>query len=397
MDRKLLEGLVVIDASTVIAGPISATLLGDYGARVIKVEQPGTGDPARALGTADPSLSAWWQFLGRNKESVTCNLATSAGRGLFRRLVEAADILIENSRPGRMARWGLEFTDLQKVNERLIMLRISGFGQTGPYSDQPGYGTLAEAIGGYAYVTGSPDGPPVLPGVPTADTMAGFAGVSAVLMALHRRSIDGRGCEIDLSLYGPMLYAFGMYSAEASMVGASQERRGTNLPAVAGVQKGDTLRGSVGTADQKWVAYSILSPRLVELVHDFVRPGIVRDTTQPINKAPLNAELRAWIGARPRDVVLAELTAAGIPIAPVYSALDMFEDSHFVERGEFASVPLENGRTATMPIAPFRFDGRGGQQPAPAPALGSSNADVYGEVLGLSESEIARLQADGVL
>lgn len=392
-----LAGLVVIDAAQVIAAPLTATLLGDYGARVIKVEHPERGDNARTIGGT--GSGQWWTFLSRNKECVTCNLATPEGSALFKRLVKKADVVIENFRPGTFESWHLSYQELAAENPGLVMLRISGFGQDGPYMHRPGYGALAEASGGLAYMTGDADGPPTLPGVPVADPLAGTMGAAAVMMALWARDHGperGKGAEIDISLYGPMLYLLGAYITDCAATGVVPGR---------GAQLGKRRpRGVAQCRDGHWVSYSIIAPKLIAAVMEFLRARgylageVAQDEDGQLQDAqPLKAALQVYARDRDRETVLRELTEAGVPIAPIASAADILADPHFRARGEFPAYTDPGGRRVIMPRPPARFNGDGSAVRLPGNQLGEHNWQVYHDWLGISAAELTALKARKII
>lgn len=393
-----LADTIVLDTTTVIGGPIMSALLADLGARVIKIEQTGKGDDGRKLGKSGKSM--YWRFMARNKECITCNLRSEEGRRLFRDLTCKADVVLSSFRPGVMEEWGLGYDTLSSINPRLIMLQLSGYGQTGPYSQRPGYGALAEAMSGLVYMTGDPSGPPALPGAPIADPLASAMGALAVVSALRQRDRQagqGRGQHIDLSLYGPMLYILGSYLTEYSATGQFPIR---------GEQLGKRILRDVALArDEKWLVFSVISGTLIARVDKMLRergfelPGDgTYDTTTPTNNFLLLGErLKQWIATLSREDALAELDSAGIPSAPIYSVADVFTNPHFQERGDFVEVEDPEIGTIRMPRAPFRMSGADLKVRHPGRSLGEDNERVYLEMLGLPAEELARLKADGVI
>jgi crotonobetainyl-CoA:carnitine CoA-transferase CaiB-like acyl-CoA transferase len=389
-----LEGLIVLDATQVIAGPIAAMLLADYGARVIKVEHPVRGDSARRLGVT--GAGRWWPYLSRGKECITCDLSRPEGAALFRRLAAKADVVIESFRPGTMEKWGVGYDTLSTENPGLVMLRVSGFGQDGPFRDRPGYGALAEAMGGLVFTTGQVDGPPTLPGVPVADPLTGALGAAVTMMCLWARDRpggNGKGCEIDLALYGSMLYMLGHYIAETSQCGVAPAR---------GAQLGRrALRGVTPCADGRWVVYSIIAPSLLEKAAEMVRglgfydaegpPGEDVEKLQALDRA-----MRAFAASRPRDEVLARLAGAGVPNSPVNSVEEILSDPLFAARGDLYQVQRGELET-TMPRPPARLGGRAITPDDRDLALGADNLAVYGDLLGLNEDECGRLQQLGAI
>jgi crotonobetainyl-CoA:carnitine CoA-transferase CaiB-like acyl-CoA transferase len=389
VDRKssaVMEGVTVVEAASTIAGPLLGGLLGDYGARVIKVESPGEGDFARRG-------RYLFEFFSRNKESVTCKLSTPEGAGLFKALIARADILVEGFRPGVFESWGLSYRELSEINPGLIMVRISGFGQTGPYASQPGYGRLAEAMSGFHYATGYPDGPPMSPGIPVADVMAGYCGAAAASMALYNRATGrdgGTGKEIDISLCGPMLYQFGAGLLETAETGEAIERRGHELAARPSAAKGRSLGALLQAKDGKWMIYSAASPRFNAVVEEFL--GVASD-----DRGVLSDSLAAWVTERTRDEALDTLRKIGMPCAPIYKSTEILDDPHFAERGEFTEVVGRDGQATRMVAGPFRVNGESGAVRAPAPDLGEHNHSVYHDWLRIPADNLAALASKGVI
>ena len=392
-----LDGLVVVDASTIIAGPLAAMLLAQYGATVIKVEHPQMGDGSRRLGTTPAQAGLWWKYLSQNKKCVTCKLSTPDGAALFKQLVSKADILIENFRPKTMEKWGLGYDDLKLENPGLVMLRITGFGQQGPYADRPGYGTLAEAMSGFAHMTGEAAGPPTLPGAPLADGLTGIMGAAACLAALWKSGQERstrKGQEIDLALYSSMIFAFGTYIAEYDQTGLSPARRGNRL--------GNAPRNAHKCNDGEWVAYSAQSASMLGTIIEFV--GLETDPrfTDPLNGLKyadeLDAALGGWIAQRPRDEVIEKLVNAGIPIAPVYDTGQLVDDPHVRFRGDITAVDDDEVGSMRMPAAPARLSGGSiTKRWTGASTKGAHNEEIYVDWLGMSPNHIAELMRDGVL
>ena len=393
-----LTGLVVLDTTTVIGGPIMAALLADFGARVIKVEQPGKGDDGRKLGKS--GKSTYWKFMARNKECVTCNLSSKEGQALFKKMASRADVVLASFRPGSMEEWGLGYADLSALNPRLILLQLSGFGQTGPYSRRPGYGALAEAMSGLVYLTGEHDTKPYLPGAPVADPMAAGMGALAVLLALRQRDNGpqpGRGQAIDISLYDPLLYVMGSYITESSYSGVSPSR---------GDQLGKRiLRDVAESRDGQWVVFSVISGALIAKVDKFLRArgGELRGNGEYSTSTPtelfveVGAALKQWIKTVDRSTALADLEAAGIPVAPVYSVGDMFRDEHFNARGDFVTIQDEDLGELRMPRSPFKLSVGAATVRHTGRRLGADNRSVYQDWLGMSAEELRELAAKKVI
>jgi crotonobetainyl-CoA:carnitine CoA-transferase CaiB-like acyl-CoA transferase len=389
---RTLDGLVVIDVSTIIGGPLAALLLADYGATVIKVEHPRLGDGARHMGYSSEGM--WWKFLSHNKQLATCDLADPRGARILRRMCEKADVLIENFRPGTMEKWGLGYDALSLVNPGLVMLRITGFGQSGPYASRPGYGTLAEAMGGFAHLTGDSGGSPTLPGMPLADSLTGFMGANACLMALWARDRpggSGRGQEIDLNLYGSLAYALGLYAVEYDVLGIEPVRHGNKL--------GNAPRNLHRCADGTWVAYSAQSGSMMRAIVEFTGlaadPRFADTGVTLRNADALDEVIRDWIARRPRAEVIETLTAHGVPVAPVYDIPQLLGDPHVTERGDFIAVEDESS-PVRMPRPPARFGDDDLRRGSAGGVIGRDNPDVYLGWLGLSAEEFDALSQAGV-
>ncbi|MDR7555643.1 MAG: CoA transferase [Armatimonadota bacterium] len=398
MTTPPLHGLLVLDLSTIVSGGTTTAVLADFGARVVKVEQPGSGDPLRAWGPTKDGVSLWWKVLSRNKESITLDLRVPRGQALLRALAARADVLVENFRPGTLERWGLGPEALEAANPRLVIVRISGFGQTGPYRDRPGFGTIAEAMSGYVALSGFPDGPPLLPPMPLADAVCGLLGAAAALAALHHRDHGGgRGQVIDLSLYEPLFRLLIPLVPQYALLGEVQQRTGNRFP-------GAAPRNLYQAGDGAWVAVSATSQRTFErLARAMDRPDLVTDPRFATNAAriahidALDAIIQAWMRARPLDEVLRRLTDAEAVAGPVYDARRILEDPHYRAREDIVTVPDDDLGAVPMPAVIPKFSRTPGQVAFAGPPLGAHNDVVYGDLLGLSREEIARLRDEGVI
>lgn len=389
-----LKDLTIIDTSTVVAGPLAAALLGDYGARVIKVEHPKTGDSARKLGMPYEGVGSWWAFFSRNKECISCDLSTPEGAALLRRLVRKADIFIENFRPGKMESWGLGPSVLLEENPELVITRISGFGQNGPKADQPGYGTVIEAMTGFANMTGFPDGPPTLPGVPVADSETAAMAAFACMVGLRDRERHGRGTVIDLPLYGAMLQAMGSHLVEYERNGAVGKRAGNRM--------GTAPRNAHRCRDGRWITYSGASPNLLAAIVDLL--GVRADprftTPEVAGRYGLDLDdlVCGWVAERDQPDVLAAFVAAGIPVGAVNNDADVMHDEHLLERGEFGRF-AEGDRVIQMAFQPFRLSGydRPDDVMPTSAGIGQDNAKVLRELAGLTDDELEDLAAAGII
>lgn len=391
MGQGPLEGLTVLDISTVIGGPMAASLLGEYGASVIKIEHPLYGDGSRQAGTTKAARGLWWKFLSRNKKCVTLNLSKAEGADVFRQMVAEADVVVENFRPGTLEKWGLGPSDLAKVNRGLVMLRVTGFGQDGPYSGRPGYGTIAEAMSGFAHMTGQPDGPPTLPGIPLADGLVGLTGAAAVMFAIWSRDCGpgkGRGDVIDLSLYNPLLYILGLFVAEYDHTGVINQRRGNRF--------GQAPRNARLCTDGTWVAYAAMTPVMLDSIVDFL--GLRQDSRFETLGAglehgeDLDALLGTWVEAHTSEEVVNALAGINIPVSYVYDTEGIVKDEHVRARGDIVDVPDHELGTLAMPVGPARFANRPGGVAFTGGAKGADNNEVFLEWLGMSADKLEQLR-----
>lgn len=392
-----LDGMLVVDASSIIAGPLCGAMLRMFGARVIKIEHPDLGDAARTMGPPGAEAS-FWTFLSQDKECVSCRLSDPRGAALVKRMIEHADVFIESFRPGTLEKWGLGPTELKSINPDLVIVRVSGFGQDGPYRDRPGYGTLAEAMAGFAHVTGEADGPPTLPGFPVADSVSGMVAAVACMAALLGKERDtrrrDRGAVIDVSLFESLAYFLSPLLVEYQLLGTAPERRGNRAFGVA-------PRNAARCADGRWVAYSVQSPSLIDKLIDFLDlrrdPAFADAATARSNGEQLDQILVRWISERSREGVLEQLVAADIPVAPVNDSADILGDSHLLERGSVVTLAADVAGEVRLLAPPAGLDGWRRQPSAAGFAIGRHNESVFGDWLGLSPGELAELAEAGVI
>jgi len=322
-----------------MAAPMTAMWLADFGAEVVKIEHP-KGDMMRTWGSSKSGVPLFWKVVGRNKKSVTLDLHNPRGQDVFKRLVAKADVVVENFRPGTMARWGIDYEALRSINPRLVMLSISAFGQTGPYSSRAGFGTLAEAMSGYAHMTGSPDGPPLLPGFGLADGITGICGAFAIMVALHERdSVSGAGQSIDLAIYEPLMTVLGHPFIEFDQLGIVAQRLGSRLPFA-------SPRNTYRSLDGRWLAMSCSAQSVFERACRAIgRPDLIDDLrfidnqARTANHEAIDAIFAEWIGARDSAEVLTVLNDAGAAVAPIYDVRDVFDDPHMKARDNLAQIP----------------------------------------------------------
>jgi crotonobetainyl-CoA:carnitine CoA-transferase CaiB-like acyl-CoA transferase len=393
-----LSGLRVIDAGTMIAGPLAATQLADFGADVIKVELPNTGDSMRHWTPMKEGRSLWWKVIARNKRLVTLTLSKPRGQELFRELVRGADIVIENYRPGTFERWGLGYQELAKINPRLVMVRVSGFGQTGPYAKRGGYGTIAEAFSGIPSFTGFPDKPPTLPGFPMADSVAStFAAMSAMFAVYNRDHGNGRGQEIDVSLYEPLFRLVEAQVIGFDQLGIVKGRQGNRLAE-------DSPRNLYRSRDGRWIGISASSQRtferfanamgMPELISD---PRFANNDTRCANDVALDTVIAQWFGKRDCDEIMALFEKTDVVAGPVLDIGDIVKDPHYIARENIISVQDDDfGSVRMQGVVPKFADTPGAVRHA-GRALGADNRSIFIDELGLSEADFAALQADGVI
>lgn len=390
-----LAGLRVIDCSRLIAGGVLATVLADHGADVVKVENPRGGDPLRTWLRDRGEL--WWKVYARGKRSVTLNLTVPRGQALLRRLVRDADVLVENFVPGTFERWNLGWDVLSAENPRLVFARVSGWGQDGPYRDRPGFGTMVEAMSGFAHTTGPADGPPTLPSFPMADMVAALAGVGAVLAALrHRDHVSGRGQVVDISLYEPLLAVLGPDAAGYAADGTVRMRDGNR-------SDNASPRGTYRTRDGRWVALSASTPASTAALFRGLGLGHLLDDrrfstndARVANNGLVDEALASAIGAR----TLAEMTRlfeeSDLTASPVYDVADITNDPHVKARGVLVDVPDPVLGAVRMTAPTPRLSATPAAVRWAGPALGAHNAEIYG-ALGVGADELEDLRRDGVV
>ncbi len=393
-----LSGVRVIEVASMMAGPMAGLMLADHGAEVIKIELPGVGDGARQWGFAKDGHSLMWKFLSRNKNLITLDLRTPKGGEIFLKLLQGADVLIESFRPGTMERWGLGRDRLNAVNQRLILLRVTGFGQTGPSAEKPGFGTLAEAIGGFADINGWPDKPPALPPFGLADALSGITGAFGVAIALRHRELTGRGQEVDLALYEPMLTVLGSMLLDYDQLGILPERVGN-------VARFSAPRNAFLSQDSHWFVISASNQSTAESLFKLIgHPELSRDARYATNRArltnvgALNHLIAAWAASLPADEALRSLEAAGVPAAPIYNAADILSDEHMKARGSVVSVSDPDlGPARVQAPIPRLSDTPGSVRHLGSSELGSDTHEVLRQLAGVSDAELEELRRDCVI
>ncbi|OZE43143.1 MULTISPECIES: CaiB/BaiF CoA-transferase family protein [unclassified Rhodococcus (in: high G+C Gram-positive bacteria)] len=393
-----LSDLRVVEMGQLLAGPFCGQLLADFGAEVIKLEPPGKGDPMRQWGREKPhGKSLWWPVVARNKKSVTCNLRTDEGQALARNIIGKSDIVVENFRPGTLERWGLGYEDLRTLDPRLIMARVTGYGQDGPYSPRAGFGSIGEAMGGIRYVTGNPDLPPSRAGISLGDSLAAVFATIGVLTAVHHRERTGRGQLVDSAIYEAVLAMMESLLPEYEIGGYQRERTGSVLPNIAPSNVYPTKGGEmilVAANQDSVYARLVTAMGRADLVSD---PRYIDHASRGVNMAELDDVISAWTADLGTDEVLDILHEAGVPAGRIYTARDMFDDPHFAARD--AIVRLAHPDFGEIPMAgvvPKLSDSPGAVRHA-GPELGEHNSDIYGSLLGLTEAERAALVDRGII
>ncbi|WP_046318784.1 CoA transferase [Mycobacterium sp. UM_Kg1] len=394
----MLAGIRVLDLATLAAAPLAATYLGEFGADVIKVEQPGSGDPIRSWGNQRDGVGLMWKSVSRNKRSITCNLRLPEGQELVRKLVAHADVVVANTRPQTLRGWGLDYQALRAVNDRIVMLHITGFGLSGPKSDRPGFGTLGEAMSGFANITGETDGPPTLPPFMLADGVASLNAAYAVMMALYHRDVHGAsGQLIDVNLIDPLARLLEQTLLGYDQLGLVPTRAGNRWDISA-------PRNTYRTADGRWLAMSGSSPALALRVFRAIgRADLVDDAdfSDPQRRLARAAEVDRvvadWVATKTLDDAMAVFDAEQVAAAAVYDITDLVADEQLAHRKVFVQVDDDELGAMTVQAPVPRFSGATGRVEHLGPRLGEHNAEVYRDLLDLTSSDIDDLHARGVL
>jgi len=393
-----LHGVRVLEAATLAAGPLVATAFGEFGAEVIKVEQPGAGDPMRTWGDRREGIGLVWKSVSRNKRCVTLDLRKPDGQELFHRLLDVSDVLVVGNRPSALVRWGIDYESVHQRHPHVVMLHVSGYGRGGPKSDRPGYGTLAEAMSGFAHLTGLPDGPPTLPPFMLADGVASMAATYAVMMALYHRDVHGGGGQlVDVNLVEPLARLIESATLAYDQLGVIPGRVGNRLDASA-------PRNAYRTADGRWLAISSASPNIAMRVYRAIdRPDLAEnpDYVDPVRRRARALEVDElvadWVSRHTAEQAMQVFEAAEVAAALIYDAQQLLADEHLRARGSFITVndPDLGPMTVHAPVAvltetPGRVEHLGR-------ALGADNDAVYRDLLGLEPDRLAALRVAGII
>jgi len=398
-NRAALQGLRVVECATVIAAPLCGRMLADFGAEVIHVELPGKGDHLRNFGFTVDGINPWWKYYARNKKLITLDISKQKGKEILLALLKDADVFIENFRPGRLEQWGIHFEDLQKINPRLIMVRVTGYGQTGPYASQPGFGTLMEAMSGFAEMTGEPDGPPTLPQFALADSCAGLYAAMATMFAVYHRDVvgSGQGQVIDVSIWESLFSILGPNALVEKLTGTSPRRIGNRAPTSA-------PRNTYKTRDGRFVALAgsteTTARRLFsaighpELLED---PRFDNNMNRVKNVAALDAYIEEWMGNHTLGEVSTILRQADVPFGPVNTIADIAGDPHAQARRMIVEATDEDGAALPMEGVFPRMAGTPGSVRHAGKSMGADNAEIYRERLGYCQETLDALAKDGII
>ncbi len=393
-----LEGVKVVECATIIAAPLCGRFMADFGADVIHVEHPKSGDHLRKFGFTVDGINPWWKCYARNKKLISLDISKPKGREVLFRLLADADVFIENFRPGRLEEWGIHYEDLSKINPGLIMVRVTGYGQSGPYSAQPGFGTLMEAMSGFAEMTGEPDGPPTLPQFALADTFAGMNATIATMFALYYRDAlgAGKGQVIDVSIWESLYSALGPNALVYSLTGKAPRRMGNRAPT-------SSPRNTYKTKDGRWVAIAGATQTTASRLFGVIgQPDLIRDrrfdcnANRIVNADALDEIIAAWMAGHTREEVTRILRESDVPFGPVYDIFDIMQDPHAHARNMVIEVPDEDGTALPMEgIFPIMQKTPGRLRHA-GKSLGADNKQVF-ESIALTAEDIAKLSEDGVI
>jgi len=396
--NKPLEGLKVIDAGNLVAGPFVAALMADFGADVIKIEHPKLGDGQRWLEPIKDGVPLWWKVIARNKKCITLDLSKPDGAEIFKDLARRADLVVENYRPGTLERWGIGYEQLSAVNPRLILLRISGYGQTGPYRARPGFGRVAEAIGGLANLIGESDGPPMTPGIPLGDFISGLFGAFSVMVALNHRDVrGGAGQVIDLALYEAIFRLLEFDAIQYDQLGTVHKRVGNRVTHVAPSSTFKTHDGHYVTLAASTQSVWLRLCRAMGRDDLTANPKFVDNSARLKHSEEINGIIGDWIAGRTRQEVEEAFDKNEVAYSCIYDVSDMFDDLHFLAREVLVRVKDgELGDAIVQNVVP-KFSKTPGSIEFLGPEMGAHNDEIYRSELGYSEEKIRRLHEAGVI
>ncbi|MGM8211361.1 CaiB/BaiF CoA transferase family protein [Virgibacillus sp. W0430] len=399
MTKELLSGLRVLELGTLIAGPFAGRIFADFGAEVIKVETPKAGDPIRKWRHMHDDTSLWWYVQARNKKSITLDLKSNRGQELVKELVKTTDVIIENFRPGKLEEWGIGYEDLKQINPRLIMVRISGYGQDGPYSKKPGFGSIGEAIGGLRYLTGYPDRPPTRVGVSIGDSVSSLYGVMSALMAIYHRDVVGtnQGQYVDVALYESVFSLMESLLPEYDYDNHIRERTGSMLPGIA-------PSNTYVCKDGKYIVIggngdSIFKRLMKAIGKEEIGTSaeFASNDLRAKQSEFLDQIIEAWTQTKTLQEAVKILDAYDVPAGPIYNIEDIVNDPHYAARDMIQEVDVDRLGKLKMPGIVPKFSKSPGEIKWAGPKLGEHNEEVYKEILGLSEKALQQLKDDQII
>lgn len=399
MARKPLEGIRVLELGNIVAAPFAGKILSEFGAEVIKVEEPKNGDPLRNWRIMHKDTSVWWYVQARNKKSITLNLRDPEGQEIVKTLIEKVDVVLENFKPGTLEKWGLGFEEMQKINPSIILTRISGYGQTGPYKEKPGFGSVAEAIGGLRYLTGYPDLPPVRVGISLGDMVAGLYAVIGTLMSLRARDVDPekKGQVVDVALYESVFSLLEGILPEYDLAGHVRERTGSTLP---GIAPSNTYE----CADGKHVVIGGNGDKIFQrLMTAIGREDIALNPKYGSNQGRaddvtfIDATIEEWTKQHPLKEVQRILDEVSVPVGPIYSIKEIVEDEHYNAREMLREVDLPDGSKVLVPGIVPKLSGTPGDIDWNGPSHGEHNEEIYTEFMNFSFEDFKRLKEQGIV
>ncbi len=395
---KPLEGLKVLEMGQLLAGPFCASMLAGFGADVIKIEKPKTGDPLRVWRKLYKGTALWWYSMGRNKKSVTLDMTNPKGQEIARRLAEKVDILLENFKPGTMEKWGMGFEALRKTNPGLIMVRVSGYGQTGPHASRPGYANVAEGVGGLRYMSGDPDRPPVRTGLSIGDTLSGLHAAFGALTAVYHRDVNGgEGQVVDVAIYESIFNMLESTLAEYDKLGVVRERTGAKLDGIVPTSTYPTKDGKFiiigGNGDS---IFRRLMTRIGRA--DFAaHPEMQDNKGRVVHEAGIDKAITDWTLTQTYDEAYAAMVETEVPCGPVYSIADIVKDPQYIARGLFEEVEIAPGDTLKIPAVLPKLTATPGGTDWIGPELGAHNEEIYRGFLGMTEAEFEDLVGEGII
>lgn len=398
LNTRPLKGLKILEMGQLLAGPFASVLLAWFGAEVIKIEPPGTGDPLRTWRKLHNGTALWWYILGRNKKCITLNLREPKGQEIARRLAQNVDAVVENFKPGTLEKWGLGYEQLKEINAGVIMVRVSGWGQTGPQSQKPGYASVAEGVGGLRYVNGYPDRPPTRTNLSLGDTLAGLHAALGLMTAIYHRDVNGgQGQVVDVAIYESVFNMMESLVPEYDMYGEIRERQGSRLTGVVPTNTYLCKDGKYiiigGNGDSVFKRFMQAIGRF-DLAED---PRFKHNNNRVEHEHEIDEAISNWTREHTYQEVLGALEEAQVPAGPIYSIADIMQDEHYIARGMFENATLPDGTQVKLPTFAPKFNNTPGSTEWVGPPLGAHNNEIYCGLLGMCERELVELREQGII